>query len=396
MKRLLWPYVVIVLITGCHKEAEYKKPLVAVRVQSVAIPTETEGPKYSGNIVPATRVDMAFRLGGYVEELLMVSAEAGLRPVQEGDMVRKGQVLARLRLGDYQAKVNQAKSQIAQAEAGLDQTRHGYKAATAGRDKAKLDFERANNLFQAASLTKIDYDGAKAALDAAQATLDGVQSQIELGKARVDGAKALLQEAELALADAALRAPMDGLVVKRLVEVGSLVGPGTPGFVLTGSGQFNVMFGVPDTLLPRMPIGTSLTMTAEALRRDEFRGRVTRVSAAADPKSRLFDLEIAVPNPDRRLKLGMIATIQLPSVKREELPVVPLTAIVNSNAGAGGYTVFVVTDQGGSTICHAREVRLGGAIGSEIVVREGLKAGERVIVTGAPLVRDGQTVRIIP
>jgi hypothetical protein len=75
---------------------------------------------------------------------------------------------------------------------------------------------------------------------------------------------------------------------------------------------------------------------------------------------------------------------------------VPLTAIVKSNAQSGGYAVFVVTEQDGKAVCHAREVQLGGAIGNQIEVREGLKAGERVIVTGAPLVQDGQTVRIIP
>src|SRR6266404_1708771 len=161
MKRLLWPCILTALITGCQKETEYKKPPVVVKVQTVENTTEAEGPKYSGNIVPATRVDMTFRLGGYVEELLMVNGEDGRRPVQEGDLVRKGDVLARVKLGDYLAKVTQAKSQIAQAEAGLEAARHGYQAALAGRDKAKLDFERANNLFQAASLTKTDYDGAK-------------------------------------------------------------------------------------------------------------------------------------------------------------------------------------------------------------------------------------------
>ncbi len=396
MKRLLCACLLALLITGCDKKSDYKKPVEGVRVQTVENGVETEGLKYSGNIVPDTRVDMAFRLGGYVEELLMVTGEQGRRAVQEGDLVRKGDVLARVKLGDYQAKVNQAKSQIAQAEAGLEQTRHGYQAALAGRDKARLDFERANHLFQAASLTKIDYDGAKAALDAAQATLEGAQSQIDLGKARVEGAGALLDEAELALADAALRAPMDALIVKRLVEVGSLVGPGTPGFVLADANRLNVRFGAPDTLLPQIPVGTKLKMNAEALGRLEFQGTVTRVSPAADPKSRVFDVDLAVPQPDRRLKLGMIATIQIPWPKRESLPVLPLTAIVKSHAESGGYAVFVVTEQGGNEVCHVREVELGDAIGSQIAVRKGLKVGERVIVTGAPLVQDGQTVQIIP
>lgn len=391
MRRLFLPCLLSAVLAGCGRNAAYEKPPVVVKVQVVVTAAEAEGPRYSGSVVPTRRVDMAFRTGGYVDELLLI----GGRPIQDGDVVKKGDVLARVRQADYVAKVNQARSQLAQAEAGLQQAKNGQKAALAGREKAQFDFERANNLFRTASLTKSDFDAAKAQLDAAQAMLSGAEDQVQGGQARVEGARALVDEADLALADSGVRAPMNGLVVKKLVEIGSLVGPGTPAFVLSDADRLSVMFGAPDTLLPLIQPGVELDLHTDALGPAPFRGRVVRLSPAADPKSRAFDVEVSVIRPDRRLKLGMIATVVLPSAGRPAVPVVPLTAVVPANA-SGGYAVFVVTTQGDAQVCRLRPVRLGGAIGNEVAVLDGVVAGERIIVVGAPLVQDGQSVNVIP
>ena len=391
MKRLIWPWLIAAAVASCGREPAYVKPAVVVKVHTVTTGAAADGPKYSGSVVPTRRVDMAFRTGGYVDALLSVRGRA----VQEGDVVKKGDVLARVRQADYVAKVTQARSQLAQAEAGLQQARNGQKAAQAGKEKAQFDFDRASNLFRSASLTKTDFDGAKAQLDAAQAMLNGSEDQVQGAQARVDGAHALVDEANLALTDSGVRAPMDGLVVKKLVEVGSLVGPGTPAFVLSDADRLSVMFGAPDTLLPLIQPGVELTMRADALGTSTFRGKVIRVSPSADPKSRAFDVEVAVTKPDRRLKLGMIATVLLPSAPSALLPVVPLTAVVPASA-SGGYAVFVVTREGDANICRLRPVQLGGAIGNEIAVVDGLKAGERIVVVGAPLVQDGLAVNVLP
>ncbi len=392
MTRSLSAGLLVVALAACGRSADIEKPPVVVRVHAVASGVATGGPRYSGSIVPARRIDLAFKHGGYVDELLSVDG----RSVQDGDRVQSGAVLARLRQADYIAKVSQARSQLLQAQAGHEQARNGLKAAQAGRDKAQGDFDRASNLFKTASLTKSDYDAARAQLDAAQAALDGARAVVSGGEAQIEGAKALLEEAELALHDASLRAPVDGIVVRRLVEIGLLVGPGTPGFVLADAAGLSVMFAVPDVLLPRIPIGTTIEMTTEALGTESFTGSVLKVSPAADAKSRAFDVEVRVNRPDPRLKLGMVATVRVPSsATQDATPVVPLTAIV---PGTGGdrYAVFVVSKRGEQDVAEQRAVQLGGAIGNDIAVTGGVRAGERVIVTGTSLVRAGDVVRVIP
>src|SRR5262249_27429721 len=236
--------------TGCQKELAYQKPITPVRVQAVETERGEEGPRYSGSIEPVSRIDLAFRIGGYVEEVLTVPDQGGTRLVHEGDAVSKGARLVRLREADYKTKVDQAVSQLEQARAALQQTEDGVRQAQVGRDKAKLDFDRAAALYKTQSLTKQDFDAAKAQLDGAQAVLDGAQAQLPLARARIAGAQALVDEANLALRDATLVSPAQGIVMKRLVEIGSLVGPGSLAFVLSDLSKLKAVFGAPDVLLP--------------------------------------------------------------------------------------------------------------------------------------------------
>jgi len=389
------PLGLVLLAWGCGKEKAYEKPLTPVRVETVALHHSNEGARYSGSVDANTRVDLAFRLGGYVERI--AGPPGSSRAWQEGDLVPAGAELVRLRQGDYVAKVEQAKSQLAQAQAGLEQAKFALRGADVARTKAKLDFERAGNLFQSRSLTKPDLDGAQAQLDGAQAAYEAAQAQIKLVEAKIAGARAQLDEAEIAIRDSVLHSPIQGVILKKLLEVGSLVGPGTPAFIIADTSTVKVVFGAPDQLLPHLRTGQEITVTTEALPEAVFRGRLTRLAGAADPRSRVFDVEISIANPGLRLKPGMIASLRIPTAKTEaDIAVIPLTAVVQSKAGSDAYSVFTLEEQGGRTVAKARSVKLGAALGNGISVNEGVKAGEKVVVTGSTLLHDGDVVRLVP
>jgi RND family efflux transporter MFP subunit len=367
-KAHFWLPLAVLCCVGCSKEQPYQKPITPVRVQIVGTETPEEGPKYSGSIEPASLVNLAFRLGGYVSQITTVPDGGGTRLLQESDVVPKGAALVRLREEDYKVKVAEAESQLKQAQAGLE--------------KAKLDYDRADTLYKKESLTKIDFDGARAQLDNAQAL--------------VDGAKAMVADANLALKDSVLTAPLDGVVIKRLVEVGSLVGPGTPAFVLADLKSLKAVFGAPDVLLPQLKIGMPLTLSTDAFP-GIFIGHITSIASAADPRSRVFDVEVTFPNPGLKLKPGMIVTVKLANTHPPEgVPVVPMASIVRSQTKPDGYAVFVVDDEGGKSLCRSRDITLGTALNNAIIVTSGLHPGERVITSGATLVRDGETVEIVP
>ena len=190
---------------------------------------------------------------------------------------------------------------------------------------------------------------------------------------------------------------MNAVVLQRTVEAGELVSQGKPGFILADTTSVKVVFGVPDLTVNKLKLGSELTVTTEALPGAEFRGRITGIAPAADAKSRVFEIEVTIPNPDRALKAGMIASLELvPAAPPQPVTVVPISAVVRARNQPDQYAVFVVEEKGGKQIARSRVVKLGAALGNTIIVLEGVSAGERVIITGAAMALDGQAVQIVP
>lgn len=355
-------------IAACRHQEKPAAVPTPVRVVAVGPAGSPGAPRYSAAILPASRVDLAFKVPGYVADVTQVNDGAGRRrALQEGDRVTRGQPLARLRSADYDVKVDAARSQQAEVEAAMTQ--------------AKQAFERAKALYERKSLTRTDYDAARAAY--------------ETVLARQSGVAALAAEAQNARGDSSLRSPMDGVVLKRLVEVGSLVGPGTPGFVIADISAVKILFGAPDVVVRRLALQQVVTVTTAAYPNDRFAGRVTSLAPAASPGSLVFDVEVTVPNKDGRLKPGMVASFELTAEPTAGVLSVPLAAIVRSRTRPDGYALFIVEDQKGAPVARLREVTLGDMVATGVTVTSGLRAGDRVVISGATIVADGEAVEIL-
>jgi RND family efflux transporter MFP subunit len=381
---------------GCSREETPQNPPTPVGVTAVQMYQSENEIRYSANIVPYAQVDLAFKSGGYVETIRQVKgADGRTRDLQQGDRVSKGMVLAQVRQEDYVIKVEQAKTQLAQAKWSLESSKSQLTKAEAALNHSQLDFARAKNLFETQSLTKSDFDTATTRLDSDQANVSAAKSQVDALQAQVGTAEQALKSAELSLADATLKSPMDGVVLARNVEIGTLATPGATGFVLADVSSVKAVFGVPDTMMDRVKLGTRQTITAEAVP-GKLEGLITAISPSADPKSRTFSVEVTIPNPRGQLNAGMIATLMLAAAQSAEpVPVIPLSAVVRSTQNPDGYAVFVIEDQAGKPLARMRSVELGEAYGNMIGVKAGLNLSERVITTGATLVKDGWQVQII-
>jgi RND family efflux transporter MFP subunit len=415
----------LALMVACQSK-QVQKPPVPVKVATVELHAANSGARYSATIIPRTQVELAFKVDGYIEALQKVRGVDGhMRDIQEGDPIVAGAVLARVRQSDYQIKVKEAESQASAARSAIDSSKAQYQEALsaiessknqladaeAAYEKSKLDFDRAQNLFASQSLTKANYDAAKAQFEQAsakvaaarsqvgvvQARADSAKSQIEVIKARSTGAQALVREKTIPLQDTLLRAPLNGFVLQKSVERGTLVSPGKTGFVVADTSSVKAAFGVADIAVPEMKLGSMLNIESESLPGTEFQGQITSVFPAADPKSRVFNVEVTIPNPKGLLRPGMIVSLRVGrSEAAQAQPVVPLNAIVKSPTDANGYAIFVMTEQGGRQIVKVRNVKLGETYGNTIAVTDGVKEGDRVITTGVTLVRDGDVVKIIP
>jgi RND family efflux transporter MFP subunit len=354
--------------TGCSEAASKPQSLTPVRVAEVQTISTGSETRYSANIVPDAQVDLVFKSGGYVVSIRQVrGADGRMRSADTGDWVSRGSVLAVVRQQDYTDRREQARAQLARAQADYDH--------------AKLTFDRATNLYSTQSATKPEFDQAKAQYDSSVAALNN--------------AKAALAEAQTALDDSSLRAPFDGWIIKRNVDIGALVGPTVPAFTMADTRSVRAVFGVPDNAIGRIKLGQRQTITTDALP-DEFTGRVSAISPAADPKSRVYSVEVTIPNPHNQLKSGMIASLALGG---EILPAtvlaVPLSAVIRDPMNPQGFAVLVAEGTGDPVTVRSRSVDLGDAYGNMIQLIGGLKAGERVVTAGSTLVRSGDKVRVM-
>ncbi|MGA2449408.1 MAG: efflux RND transporter periplasmic adaptor subunit [Polyangiaceae bacterium] len=329
-----------------------------------------EGNRYSGVVRANKQVELDFKVAGYVSALGHANGVRE-RTLQEGDRVDAGAVLASIDPADYAARVATARAAVLEARAAESQ---------AGRDRT-----RSNNLVAS---------GAVAAVD-----LENRSSTFDVASARLARAQATLHEAELALADSTLRAPFAGVILSKFVDPGAFVTARTPAFVLADDSAMKVVFGVPDTVMESLRLGDPATVQFPSLSWELF-AHVSRVSPAADPRSRSFEVEVTLGGQTDIVKVGLSATVSLGDTRRATSPgaLVPMRSMV-ARPVDGDLSVFVVdgeaTPEGGRATVRIHPVQVVRIVGDDAVVT-GLTLRDRVVTLGAPLLHDGDTVRLIP
>ena len=363
--------VSLITLAACRHDAVPAPLPTAVKVAVVEHAGSAAGTHYSAQINPATRLDLSFKVGGYVDTVATVPGVDGKpRLLQDGDRVRAGMQLAAIRRTDYAQRLAEAQAALAQAKVALDQ--------------AELDLGRTAKLAEHNAIAGAELDAARTKRAGAAATLSG--------------ARARLDQAATALSDTVLRSPLDGIVLKRSVEVGALAAPGTVAFAVADVGSVKAAFGVPDVVLPRVHLGAALTITTEAYPGERFEGRISLIAPSADPKSRVFEVDVTIPNADGRLRPGSVAALSLEGAgdaTSATAALIPLSAIVRSPGHPTQFAVFIVDAAGGRTVVHARDVELGEYLGRVIPVKRGLTGGETVVIQGAGLLSDGEPVEVL-
>jgi multidrug efflux system membrane fusion protein len=296
-------------------------------------------------------------------------ADGRPRAIQGGDPVKTGDLLATIRTESYAQRVSQTHAEVEGAQAELLRAKHDYE-----RDQEMLK----QNVI------------AKSKFDAGQQRYHSLQ-------AKVRAAQAALQQVQVDLADCKPKSPMNGTIVERYIEIGTLVSPSVHAFQIADVRSMKAVFGVPDFLVRTLELGKPLNVTSEAVPGAKFQGVITRIAPAADPHSRMFDVEVTIQNPENRLRIGTIGSLHLDrQAERTSVLIVPLNALVRSRDDQNGYAVYVAENRGGRMLATLRKIRVGDIAGNGVAVSDGLKPGDRVIVRGSGLVVDGQEVAVAP
>ena len=385
------------LLGGCRQAAPPEASVQTVRGGTVQRMQREAPERYAAVIAPSAQVDLAFPSPGILERVHQVrGADGRTRDVQAGDFVAKGTELAFVRATDYEHRVEQANAQVQGSQAQQAQARAQLAQAQANFEEAQVEYTRANNLYQSASLVKPQYDQAKGRYDTAAASVKAAQASVEGTQAAVENAQAALNQAKLTLSDTALRAPFAGWITARNVDNGSVVNAATAGFSMIDTHLVKAVFAVPDSSLRLIHLGDKQVVMLDTLQHP-VRGVVTAIAPQADPRTRVFSVEVTIDNPRAEIKPGMIGSLSLGGAAAPASKLVaPLSAVVRAPSDPRAFAVYLIANRNGKSYAEARRIEIGQTIGNSIEVTSGLSEGQRIVAMGGSLLRDGQEVRVLP
>jgi membrane fusion protein (multidrug efflux system) len=379
------------LLAGCHQKLETAADQpIPVRVQSPRHVQQPVSVAVSGTVEANITALTAFQVGGRVLHVY----------VQEGQHVVKGQLLADLDPTDYRNGFDAAAGQAdaasalnAKAKAGLRQQE--LEQARIDFDRWQDEYNRMRYLFEHKSLPANDFTKIEAGFNAARERYDmaksGTRTEDKLAaSAQYNAATAQMQEAKKRLADCQLRAPIDGFIGMRQLEVGVTVAPGLPVISVVDLNPVKVRVGIPESEVGKVHEGARAAVSIPSLDGKQFEGRVEAIAAASDPASRTYVSKIVVPNPSRVLLAGMVSEAHLFGDTQVNAITVPGSAIVRDARGVS--QVFVLAP--GQNRVSSKRVEVGTMIDNQVEVRSGLTGNEQVVVDGQQNVREGSLVKI--
>lgn len=350
---LVFGALLLALLTGCTRRqaTQSASAPLPVRVRSAQQVEQPETINVSGSVTsPDAPADVPFLVAGRVVRVLP----------HEGEAVHKGQVLARLDPTEYSLAVDAAVAQVSAAKVGLE--------------RAEDEYRRMKMLYEAKSLAPNDFQKFRAAYEAA--------------KQQVAQASAAERGARKRLSDTTLIAPLDGYLSRRAVEPGNVAAPGMPLFQIVKLNPIEVVVGVPETDVHLVRTGQPAQVQIPALSGETFAGTVRTINVSADPATRTYSVHIAVPNPQHKLRVGMVAEVQIQGDKMVKAITLPGDAIVRDPQGATMVYVYYPEQKR----VFAKRVDVGSVFGQEVRIRSGITTEQSVVIAGQQSLRDGMLV----
>lgn len=328
---------------------------------------------YTADITPNQLVHIFPHVDGYISKLY----------VDKGDFVKAHQLLVEIDHQDYVHAVDQAKANLAAAQAKVTQQ-------DATVRNAKLTLARIKTLIKDQFVSQQDLDNAQVNTDAAVAALASLRAQVKQ-------MEVALSQAETNLAYSYIRAPFAGYIAERNLDLGAYVTGAATSTSTTSRGILNLhdidtvrtLIEVVEKDVPLVQIGQKAYVRAEAYPERVFDGTVTRVVQALNRATRTMTVEVDLPNKDRLLKGGMFARVEILVGKHQNALQIPIDAV--SRLEDLQY-VYVVRDNKAQRV----PIEIGMRDGNRVEVTKGLDGSEQVIVSGKDLVHVGTTVLAQP
>jgi RND family efflux transporter MFP subunit len=367
------------VLAGEAKDLEQSLPRAEViEVTRSSSNSELELP---GNIQASTEAPILARADGYIK----------VRMVDIGDRVRVGQPMAEIEAPEVDQQIRQARANLQQAQAALDQALANYAQGKSNLELARVTARRWNNLASRGVVSKQENDQYQAQYEAQTANVDALEKAIAAQRSNIAASEANLARLDEVQSYRVVKAPFDGVVTLRNVDVGALVNSGnTLLFRVAQTGTLRTYVNVPETNAASVHPGQIARLRVASLPGRTFTGTVARSTNSLDPASRTLLVEIQVPNPDGSLLPGMYAQVDLSSPRVNAPLLIPGDALVAR--GEGTQVALVKPDH----TVHMQKIEVGRDYGDRMEVVGGLQEGSLIIANPGELAREGIRVDPVP
>jgi RND family efflux transporter MFP subunit len=308
-----------------------------------------------------------------------------------GDRVRAGQRLAEIEAPELGDQVRQAKASLEQARAALDRALANYNQGKADTEFARATADRWARLFTKGVVSRQDNEQYQTQFQSRLANLDSLDKAIAVERGNIGAVEADLARLEEMQSYLVVKAPFDGIVTLRNVDVGALVTTGaTLLFRIAQTATVRIYVNVPQRNASSVRAGQTARLRVSNLPERVFTGSVARTANALDPNSRTMLVEVHVSNPDAALLPGMYAQVDLSSARTDPPLLVPSDALIAR--GSGTMVAVVRRDH----TVHLQRVEVGRDYGDRLEVTSGLADGDSIIANPADTTREGMEVDPVP
>jgi RND family efflux transporter MFP subunit len=358
---------------------EHGKDLPRMEVMRIGRSSPKSELSLPGTLQAVTEAPILARTDGYLKT----------RMVDLGDHVRAGQPLAEIDAPEVDQQILQADAAVQQAQAALEQAEAALQQGIANRDLARVTAERWKSLAAQGVVSQQDNDTNQAQLVAQTANVQALEKAIAAQRSNVAAAKANVARLQDVQSYRVVKAPFDGVITLRNVDVGALVSTGTTLlYRIAQIGTLRTYVNVPQDNANSIHLGQPAQLTLSNFPGRRFSGKVARTASSLDPSSRTMLVEVDVPNSDGALFPGMYADVDLSGARPSPPLLVPAGALI---IRANGAQVAQVDPNG---IVHLRKIAVGRDYGDRVEIVQGVQEGSTIVTTPGDAAQEG--AKIVP
>ncbi len=359
--------LLIVAIAGINcsdpkSKAGVESLKIPVEVAQVKKGTVTKELSYTGDVLAEQEVKVFSKIPDRILNFYK----------DEGDYVGKGQVIAKIEATRIEQAVVQSEAAVVSAKAQLA--------------NLEAEYQRAQRLYQENAMSKQQYDA--------------VATQTEATRALVGQSEAVLAQAKSQLADAAITAPISGIIGVRYFEPGDMAAGPLPLLTIVQMNRVKIELNAPEQDMGELKVGQCSQIKVTSYPDEVFTGVINQISPVLDPITRMSKIEILVDNKDKRLKPGMFAEVTICVRTLQDVIVIPKLAVLQNTAlqRVNGEDVAVIKSQvfvEQNNVAFLRDVNLGYINGTVAVIVDGLDISERIVVIGQQALKDSAEVKVM-